>query len=53
MHIFNMSEKIKVVQKTTDWKETDDYLMMRRLYQYYTWFRTRRFSGEIDLEEDL
>ena len=48
MHIYNMSEKIKVVQKTTDWKETDDYLMMRRLYQYISQFQAFKLLSADD-----
>lgn len=48
MHIYNMSEKIKVVLDTANWMEADDYLMMRRLYQYICQFQTFRLFSEND-----
>ena len=48
MHIYNMSEKIKVVLDTANWMEADDYLMMRRFYQYICQFQTFRLFSEND-----
>lgn len=48
MHIYSFSEKITVVLGNADWKETDDYLMMRRLYQYICQFQTFRLFSTDD-----
>ena len=48
MHIYDMNEKIRVVLGNADWKEADDYLMMRRLYQYICQFQTFRLFSMDD-----
>ena len=48
MHIYSFSEKIRVVLDNADWKEADDYLMMRRLYQYICQFQTFRLFSTDD-----